>query len=100
MENVTQLTRKLEKDTDSGLKETITQNFECKICKSLPRSQIVVMSCCNQLLGCAECLDRAIREGNNECPLCRNPNPSSIALKGFDEVVEKLQTTSGDSSSV
>ena len=83
---------------DTGLKETLTQNLECKICKVLPRSQMVVMSCCNQLLGCAECLDRATREGNNECPLCRNPNPTCVALKGFDEVVEKLKT--GNSSNV
>ena len=96
METVTKLSQKME--GDMALKATMTENFECKIFKLLPKGQMVVMSCCSQLLGCAECLERAIREGNDECPLCRKRSPVSIALKGFDEVVEKLQTTQGNSS--
>ena len=70
----------------------MSQNLECKICTNLPKGQIVRKTCCNQLLGYGKCFKRATEEGT--CPLCRSDNVNSDVLKGFEDIVSKLENSS------
>lgn len=75
------------------LKSMATQALECKICKQLPVGRtIVTSSCCNQILGCTECIERVL-ELSTSCPLCRSEDILSVPLKGLDDLLNELNET-------
>ena len=78
------------------LKRLILDHFECKICKLLPVGKtIVTTSCCNQLLGCHSCFQRAT-DSEFSCPLCRSEDAAAFPLKGFDQLVNSVTAFSED----
>lgn len=64
----------------------IKKNFECIICH-LPCKTPVVASCCQQIVGCNDCVTRW-RQTNSRCSLCSvgSSTTSCFILKGVDGI--------------
>jgi hypothetical protein len=71
--------------------------LDCKICKEVPTPPVVVLTCCNQLLGCSSCFLSCMDSGNS-CPLCRTVGPSTLTLRGLDGLFARLQEQSNTES--
>ena len=70
-------------------KPNFISELECKICKDLPSGPKVIVQCCGRILGCQECLTRALRE-HPICPLCRAEAPRSMVINGLDSIYSYL----------
>jgi len=68
--------------------------LDCKICREVPTPPVVVLTCCNQLLGWNRCFLSCMNNANS-CPLCRTVGPSTLTLRGLDSMFAHLkeQTT-------
>ena len=96
------------KDTMAALKSETKRNIEldvirqllpsleCKICKDVPHPPVVLVLCCNQMIGCDSCLQRSIDETGN-CPLCRASLPRSVPILGQEAVCSYLREKLGSS---
>ena len=63
-------------------KVDLPKDIECKQVPNGPKSFIL---CCNQIIGCLDCLNRCLRE-NPVCPLCRSENPKSVVVNGMNSI--------------
>lgn len=49
---------------------TIEENFQCIVCKSVPKGGCVVFPCCKQFGTCCSCIREWLQESDT-CPHCR-----------------------------
>ncbi|GJP49079.1 hypothetical protein CLOM_g8341 [Closterium sp. NIES-68] len=66
----------------------IRKELQCPICLGIIRRTRTVMECLHRF--CGDCIDKAIRLGNNECPSCRAHCASRRSLRAdprFDALV-------------
>ena len=68
--------------------------LQCSICQGVA-SPPVVSSCCQHVVVCAGC-NRTWRMGSERCPLCNTSTPQTFELRGFDEIVGRLNPTDRD----
>lgn len=69
----------------------IKKEMQCPICLSVIKKTRTVMECLHRF--CRECIDKAMRLGNNECPACRAHCASRRSLRDdpkFDNLVAAL----------
>ena len=64
--------------------------LECKICRDTPTPPVVLVTCCEQVLGCERCF-RSCMEENECCPLCRDPDTESIVVESLHAVYAFLK---------
>ena len=66
---------------------SLTDVFECVICKSLS-NKLVTTPCCCHIVGCEECVQQWVC-ANNTCPLCSSEATTCVfsELKGFDQAL-------------
>ena len=57
------------KETMSIDPSLLNAELRCPICLSLMNKTVLVMVCMHRF--CAECIERCLRQGNKECPSCR-----------------------------
>ena len=72
----------------------VAKALQCSICQGVA-SPPVVSSCCQQVVACAGC-NRTWRMGSERCPLCNTSTPQTFQLRGFDEIVGRLNPTDRD----
>ncbi|GBG65600.1 hypothetical protein CBR_g51482 [Chara braunii] len=69
----------------------LRKETECPICLGIIRKTRTVMECLHRF--CRECIDKAMRIGNNECPACRVHCASRRSLRAdpnFDSLIAAL----------
>ncbi|XP_038688663.1 putative E3 ubiquitin-protein ligase RING1b [Tripterygium wilfordii] len=69
----------------------IREDVLCPICLGIIRKTKTMMECMHRF--CGECIEKAMRLGNNECPSCRRHCPSRRAFRedpNFDALVALL----------
>eukprot|EP00271_Cylindrocystis_brebissonii_P005170 TRINITY_DN17118_c0_g1_i1.p2 TRINITY_DN17118_c0_g1~~TRINITY_DN17118_c0_g1_i1.p2 ORF type:complete len:502 (-),score=99.90 TRINITY_DN17118_c0_g1_i1:2311-3816(-) len=69
----------------------IKKDMQCPICLGIIRKTRTVMECLHRF--CRECIDKAMRLGNNECPACRVHCASRRSLRAdpmFDNIVAAI----------
>lgn len=66
---------------------SLTDVFECVICKTLS-NRPVTASCCCRIVGCEECVQQWVY-ANNTCPLCSSEATTQLfsELKGFEQAL-------------
>ncbi len=72
---------------------------ECKICKDVPSPPVVLLMCCNQILGCSTCFYSCMEQGT-ACPLCREPNALTLTVRGLDDLYTFLKEESRSPAAV
>ncbi|XP_020578571.1 putative E3 ubiquitin-protein ligase RING1b [Phalaenopsis equestris] len=71
--------------------EDVSKEVQCSICLGVIRKTRTVMECLHRF--CRECIDKAMRLGNKECPTCRTHCPSRRWLRddpNFDALIAAL----------
>lgn len=66
-------------------------NLKCVICLGFIKNARVVMECMHRF--CEECIEKSLRMGRNECPICRTFVPSRRSLNpdpAFDHLIESI----------
>eukprot|EP00249_Psilotum_nudum_P008129 c21061_g1_i1 orf=53-1411(+) len=69
----------------------IRKDVQCSICLGIIRKTRTVMECLHRF--CRECIDKSMRLGNNECPVCRTHCASRRSLRddlNFDALIAVL----------
>ncbi|KAL5841602.1 hypothetical protein ACOSQ3_012205 [Xanthoceras sorbifolium] len=69
----------------------IRKEVQCPICLGIIRKTRTVMECLHRF--CRECIDKAMRMGNNECPACRTHCASRRSLRddlNYDALIAAL----------
>ncbi|KAG9158691.1 hypothetical protein Leryth_025719 [Lithospermum erythrorhizon] len=69
----------------------IRKEVQCPICLGIIRKTRTVMECLHRF--CRECIDKAMRLGNNECPACRTHCASRRSLRddpNYDSLIAAL----------
>ncbi|MCO5571837.1 hypothetical protein L7F22_025585 [Adiantum nelumboides] len=69
----------------------IRKDVQCPICLGIIRKTRTVMECLHRF--CRECIDKSMRLGNNECPVCRTHCASRRSLRddlNFDALIAAL----------
>ncbi|KAL9456031.1 hypothetical protein AB3S75_005286 [Citrus x aurantiifolia] len=69
----------------------IRKEVQCPICLGIIRKTRTVMECLHRF--CRECIDKAMRLGNNECPACRTHCASRRSLRddlNYDALIAAL----------
>lgn len=69
----------------------IRKEVQCPICLGIIRKTRTVMECLHRF--CRECIDKAMRLGNNECPACRTHCASRRSLRddpNYDALIAVL----------
>ncbi|XP_031279394.1 putative E3 ubiquitin-protein ligase RING1a [Pistacia vera] len=69
----------------------IRKEVQCPICLGIIRKTRTVMECLHRF--CRECIDKAMRMGNNECPSCRTHCASRRSLRddlNYDALIAAL----------
>lgn len=69
----------------------IRKYVQCPICLGIIRKTRTVMECLHRF--CRECIDKSMRMGNNECPVCRTHCASRRSLRddlNFDALIAAL----------
>jgi E3 ubiquitin-protein ligase RNF1/2 len=66
-------------------------NFHCVICLGYIRNARIVMECLHRF--CEDCIEKSLRMGRNECPICRTFVPSRRSLvpdPNFDRLIRSI----------
>ncbi len=76
-----------------GMKKAMSDCFKCSICTGATKPPVIVMKCCNSLLGCEKCANgwfSGEEALTKTCPKCRSPRGynSIMILRGFDSLLE------------
>lgn len=69
----------------------VKTELTCPICLGIIRNTLAFMECLHRF--CAECIQKYLRMGQNECPKCRKHCPSRRSLrpdKRFDSLINSL----------
>lgn len=86
-----------------ALKNSLKENFKCRICHSLPiKPPVMISRCCRNLLGCESCCSNwysGLEAMSKRCPLCRAERGLSETMRliGLDDFLEILQRLFNDS---
>ena len=86
--NSTNQVNDLQKDIDLQLKNHLREIFDCMICRQLSKSPISIATCCKQLLGYSECVERWDR---GTCPHCRSEIYETVNVNVFQSILNRLQ---------
>lgn len=71
--------------------KALNAEFRCAICLDYIRSTRTVVECLHRF--CEDCIERSLRMGRNECPICRAAVPSKRSLAAdpdFDRIVNSI----------
>jgi E3 ubiquitin-protein ligase RNF1/2 len=66
-------------------------NFHCVICLGYIKNARIVMECLHRF--CEDCIEKSLRMGRNECPICRTFVPSRRSLvpdPNFDRLIRSI----------
>ena len=85
--NSTDQANDIKKDVDLQLKNHVREIFDCMICRQLSKSPISIATCCKQLLGCSECVERWDR---GTCPHCRSEIYETVNVNIFGSILNRL----------
>ena len=85
--NSTDQVNDIKKDVDLQLKNHLREIFDCMICRQLSKSPISIATCCKQLLGCSECVERWDR---GTCPHCRSEIYETVNVNVFESIFNRL----------
>ena len=77
----------LKKDIDLQLKNHPRKIFDCMICRQLSKSPISIATCCQDLLGCSECVERWDRGTYLHC---RSEICETVNVKVFESILNRL----------
>ncbi|KAK4485250.1 hypothetical protein RD792_007880 [Penstemon davidsonii] len=69
----------------------ILKEVQCPICLGIIRKTRTVMECLHRF--CRDCIDKSMRMGNNECPVCRTHCASRRSLRddpNYDSLIAAL----------
>ena len=71
---------------------SLREILKCKVCTQVPFNTVIIGSCCGQILGCGNCIQKCASE-NSECILCKAKDfiQHIIELKGFQPILDKFQ---------
>jgi E3 ubiquitin-protein ligase RNF1/2 len=66
-------------------------NLQCVICLGFINNARIVMECLHRF--CEDCIEKSLRMGRNECPICRTFVPSRRSLRpdpNFDQLIRSI----------
>lgn len=71
--------------------KALRSEFTCVICLDFIKNTRVVMECLHRF--CEDCIEKSLRLGKKECPICRVPVPSRRSLApdpNFDRLIASI----------
>ena len=81
----------------------LNQIFKCLVYFSLARSLVCIGNCCNQFLGCGNCLEQWC-VNNTSCPHCRadigTEETNKLVTSAFNELLDRCRLLFDDQSRI
>ncbi|MDA8003254.1 MAG: hypothetical protein MPL62_18365, partial [Alphaproteobacteria bacterium] len=80
-----------------GIKTSLSEVFQCKICLRCVSLPVMVATCCGQLIGCQSCTDTWYTTGpdimKKTCPACRAERGAArlCQLRGMDSLINNAR---------